>query len=98
VAATGPAHLKTLQTAVEDLEAALPEAVHALAKLYLEQIAGLAAKIAALETSVRAAAAEDATARRLMTMPGVGPVTALAVAVFAPPTGRWRTRESHSVR
>jgi transposase len=91
VAATGPAHLKSLQTAVEDPEAALPEAVRALAKLYLEQIAALSAKIAALEKSVRAAAAEDATARRLMTMPGVGPVTAMAVAVFAPPMAHFRS-------
>ena len=79
VAATGPAHLKTLQAAVEDLEAALPAAVRGLARLYFEQIAALSTKIDALETAVRAAAAEDATARRLMTMPGVGPVTAMAV-------------------
>jgi transposase len=83
LAGTGPAHLTLLQTAVEDPEAALPEAVRALAKLYLEQIA-------ALEKLVRAAAAEDATARRLMTMPGVGPVTAMAVADFAPPMEHFR--------
>ena len=76
---------------MEDPEAALPEAVRALARLYLEQIAALSAKIAALEKSVRAAAAEDATARRLMTMPGVGPVTAMAVAVFAPPMACFRS-------
>jgi transposase len=85
VAPTGPAHLKTLQTAVENPEAALPEAVRALARLYLEQIAALEAKLDALDKQLRAAAAGDVTARRLMTMPGVGPVTALAVAVFAPP-------------
>jgi transposase len=90
VAAQGPAQLKTLQGAVENPEAALPEAVRALAKLYLEQIAGLSAKIAQLEKKLRAAAAEDATARRLQTMPGVGPVTAMAVAVFAPPMEHFR--------
>jgi transposase len=37
VAAQGPAHLKTLLGAVENPEAALPEAVRGLAKLYLEQ-------------------------------------------------------------
>jgi transposase len=90
VAARGPAHLKTLQGAVENPEAALPEAVRGLAKLYLEQIAALSTRIAELEKQLRAAAAEDATARRLMTMPGVGPVTAMAVAVFAPPMEHFR--------
>ena len=50
--------------------AALPEAVRELAKLYLEQIAALSARIAELEKKLRAAAVEDATARRLQTMPG----------------------------
>ena len=90
VAAQGPAHLKTLQAAVENPEAALPEAVRELAKLYLEQIAALSARIAELEKKLRAAAVEDATARRLQTMPGVGPVTAMAVAVFAPPMAQFR--------
>ena len=90
VAAQGPAHLKTLQAAVENPEAALPEAVRELAKLYLEQIAALSARIAELEKKLRAAAVEDATARRLQTMPGVGPVTAMAVAVFAPPMAHFR--------
>jgi transposase len=89
VAAQGPAHLKTLQAAVENPEA-LPGAVRGLAKLYLEQIAALSVKIAELEKQLRAAAAEDATARRLQTMPGVGPVTAMAVAVFAPPMQHFR--------
>ena len=61
-----------------------------LAKLYLEQIAALSARIAALEKKLRAAADADATARRLQTMPGVGPVTAMAVAVFAPPMAQFR--------
>ena len=90
VAAQGPAHLKALQRAVADPEAALPEAVRGLARLYLEQIAALSAKLAELEKQLRAAAAEDATARRLQTMPGVGPVTAMAVAVFAPPMEHFR--------
>ena len=90
VAAQGPAHLKTLQGALENPEAALPEAVRELAKLYLEQIAALSARIAALEKKLRAAADADATARRLQTMPGVGPVTAMAVAVFAPPMAQFR--------
>lgn len=90
VAAQGPAHLKTLAAAVENPEAALPEAVRGLAKMYLELIAALCARIAELDKTLRAAAAEDATARRLQTMPGVGPVTAMAVAVFAPPMRQFR--------
>ena len=91
VAATGTPHLKSLQAAVAEPEAALPAAVCELAQLYLERIAALAARIAELDKQLRAAAAEEATARRLMTMPGVGPVTAMAVAVFAPPIEQFRS-------
>jgi transposase len=90
VAPTGPAHLTALPAAMETPESALPEAVRGLAKLYLEMIADLSARITELEKRVRAAAAEDATARRLQTMPGVGPVTAMAIAVFAPPMEHFR--------
>ena len=55
------------------------------AGLYLEQIAALDARVGDLDRKLRAAAVRAETTRRLQTMPGVGPVTAVAVETFAPP-------------
>ena len=68
----------------------LPEAVRELGGLLLEQIAGLGAKIDELELEIRAAARQDEEVRRLMTVPGVGPITAMAVQAFAPPMETFR--------
>jgi len=63
----------------------LPELVRDECREVLEQIAALAARIAASNGRIKALAAEADTSRRLQTMPGVGPLTALAVEAFAPP-------------
>jgi transposase len=49
----------------------------------LEQIAGKTVRINARTGKIKALAAEADTAGRLQTIPGVGPLTALAVEVFA---------------
>src|SRR5690554_1847980 len=51
----------------------------------LEQIAEQTVRINARTAKIRVLAAEADTARRLQTIPGVGPLTALAVEAFAPP-------------
>jgi transposase len=89
VAPQGPAHLGRLAAAVEDPATALPEPVRRLARLHLEAIARLAATIAELEAELRAEARRDPDTARAMSMPGVGPITALAVAAFAPPMERF---------
>ena len=63
----------------------LPAAVRNLARLLLDQIAGLAEKIASLDAELRRRVTTDDTARRLTTIPGVGAVTAAAITTFAPP-------------
>ena len=90
VAPQGPAHVGKLAAALADGAADLPDAVRALGGVLLEQIAGLDAKIAELNKEVVAQARQDADARRLMTIPGVGPVTALALLAFAPPLSEFR--------
>jgi transposase len=42
-------------------------------------------RLAGLDREIAQRAKEDETARRLMTIPGVGPVTATALAALAPP-------------
>lgn len=90
VAARGPAHLKRLADALDDSNAALPDDVRDLGRIYLEQIEGLNARVAELDGKMRRAAREADLARRAQTMPGVGPVTALAIETFAPDLASFR--------
>ncbi|MYF08059.1 MAG: IS110 family transposase [Rhodospirillaceae bacterium] len=85
VAPKGRVHVGRLAEALADPAAALPEAVRALGGLLLGQIAGLDDKIAGLEKDVRSEAYRDEDAVRLMSVPGIGPVCALAIQAFAPP-------------
>ncbi len=81
----GPAHVGRLARAVEDPDSGLPEPVRELGGLLLAQIAELEEKIAGLESDLHACARQDEEAVRLMTIPGLGPVTAMALQAFAPP-------------
>jgi transposase len=56
----------------------------------LDQIAALTTRIKAKTAKVQAVSAERDVARRLQTMPGVGPLTALAIEAFAPPMENFR--------
>ncbi len=85
VAPQGPANVKTLEPAIEDETTSLPLLVRELARLYLEQIDHLSKKIEALGAAISREAAGGAVTRRLQTLPGVGPITALAIETFAPP-------------
>ncbi len=57
----------------------------------LELLAWLDARIAALERKIAGVANADPHARRLMTHPGVGPLTALATLLVLGPVGRFPT-------
>ena len=90
IAPQGPAHVGRLASALEGPASGLPEAVRELAGLLLEQIAGLDAKIAGLEREVHVSARQDEEARRLMSVPGIGPISAMAIQAFAPPMESFR--------
>ena len=90
VVAQGPAHVDRLAPALEDPDSELPDAVRELGSLLLEQIADFNAKIEGLEKKIHASARQDADARRLMSVPGIGPITAMAVQAFAPPMEGFR--------
>jgi transposase len=85
VAAQGPANVKVLEEAVEDQGTSLPLLVVELARVFLDQIEGLRKRISGLEKVTAHEVACGETTRRLQTMPGVGPITALAIETFAPP-------------
>jgi len=81
---TGPASLKVLENALADETTDLPGPVREMGTIYLEQIARLTEVIEQLADELKAASKTDAQLRRLCTIPGIGPVTAGAVAAFAP--------------
>lgn len=61
-----------------------------MARLYLEQIASLSRKIEALEKVLQQAVARAPITARLLTVPGIGHVTAMAIEAFAPPMETFR--------
>ena len=85
VAPNGPAHVGRLDALIDGDDGMLPAAVRHLARLLLDQIAGLAGKVAGPDAKLCRRASADDTARRLTTIPGVGAVTAAAITTFAPP-------------
>lgn len=85
VAPVGPAHVGRLAAVINGDDGALPAVVRELAQLLLDQIAGLSEKVADLDAELRRRASTDDTARRLTTIPGIGPITAAAITTFAPP-------------
>ncbi len=90
IAPKGPVHVRRLAGAVSDPETELPLRAREWGGVLLEQIAELDRKIAEQEKALRAAAREDEEARRLMSVPGVGPVTVLALQALAPPLASFR--------
>ena len=85
VVAKGPAHVPQLVQAVEDGAEPIPELARTILQGLIEMLQALDDRIAGLDREIAQRAKEDETARRLMTIPGVGPVTATALAALAPP-------------
>ena len=90
VAPQGPAHVDRLAEAIEDADSGLPGPVRDLGALLFVQLAELDEKIAELEQELRERAREDEQTVRLMSIPGIGPLCAMAIQAFAPPLESFR--------
>ena len=86
VAPKGPSHIARLADLLDDADA-VPAAARPVLSAMLEMLAELDRRIAMLDREIARRAREDETARRLMTIPGIGPITATALAALAPPPG-----------
>jgi transposase len=80
----GIGQLKRIEAIVEAPDSDLPELVREECLDLLEQISEKTSRINARTKKAKELAAATDKARRLQTMPGVGPLTALAVETFAP--------------
>lgn len=85
VAPKGPAYVSMLGDLLEDeMGASLPPAAFSMFRVMLDLLADLDERIAALDKEIAQRAREEETARRLMTIPGIGPITATALIALAP--------------
>lgn len=90
VAPVGIGYLPRLELVVEDPEVNIPDLARDTCRMLIEHIARLADRIKALTSKIAAMSNEAEMPRRLQTMPGIGPITALAVETFAPPMDQFR--------
>ena len=90
VVAKGPAHVSQLVQAVENPDEPLAEIARPILQILIDTLQRLDEQIGLLDREVAQRAKADETARRLMTIPGVGPVTAVALTALAPPAQTFR--------
>ena len=81
----------TLKREVEEQAKILPDLATRLTEQLLAQIGSTSGKIAGLDHAIKAQAKTSTEARRMQTMPGVGPMSAIAVSAFCPPASNFRT-------
>lgn len=89
VAPKGPSHVAALDDLLGgQMASSLPDAARPMFRTMLDLLEVLNGKIGELDKEIARRAREDVMARRLMTIPGVGPITATAIAALANKTAR----------
>lgn len=86
----GIQQIRQIENILDAQNTDLPDLMQEECRDLLMQIAEKTLRINARTDKVKALAAKTDTARRLQTIPGVGPLTALAVEAFAPPMESFR--------
>jgi transposase len=86
----GAANAARLIALVEDPESGLPAEAMATLKVLVATLTHLEEEIGKLDGEIARRAKENEVARRLMTVPGIGPLIATALAVLAPPPETFR--------
>jgi transposase len=82
--------IKRIEEILDTPNCDLPDLMREECRDLLDQIAEQTVRIDIRTAKIKVLAAETDTARRLQTIPGVGPLTALAVEAFAPPMENFR--------
>ena len=89
IAPKGPAHVARLEAIIEDGDS-LPAQARLPLRMLCDSLKALAVEISRLDEEIAARAKADEDARRLMTIPGIGPVIATALLALAPPRESFR--------
>jgi transposase len=80
----GVVHVETLISRVEDPETNLPDSARVILKVLISTFTSLEAQVRELDAAIRRRSKADPVARRLTTIPGVGPVAATAITALVP--------------
>ena len=80
----GIRHVAALVALVEDVQSSVPQAVRSILKLLVDTFTALEGQIAEVDAEINQRASVDPTARRLMTIPGIGPIIATAITALVP--------------
>jgi transposase len=91
IAPQGPSHVERLIAQVEDSASGIPDAARSCLARLVEILRGLQVEIVELDREIAARAKADNVARRLMTVPGIGPLIATAIEALAPPPETFRS-------
>lgn len=93
IAATGMTSIaKLIAVLRDDRDERLPNSARTALLEMAEQIEKLTARVEAFDTKIVAAVKADEAARRLTTIPGVGPIIAATVRAAVPDPAAFRTR------
>jgi transposase len=83
-------HARALMARIEDPSCPLPQGARDAFLAMIASVHALDEQIVVLDREIAKRAREDADARRLMTIPGIGPITAVAILALAPPPESFR--------
>jgi transposase len=90
VAPEGIGYLPRLAQVVADPGSDLPDLARDICRMAVEQVELLTARLTAITAKIAAASRAAAMPKQLQTMPGIGPIGALAIETFAPPMNQFR--------
>jgi transposase len=84
IAAQGTCNMRSLGALIHEGDSSIPEAVRMSLLPLVDHIVHLDAAIKEIDADIAAMAKADPVANRLMTIPGIGPITASALAATVP--------------
>jgi transposase len=87
----GTAHVASLIALVEDPNSAVPESARAILRVLIGTLDALEKQLEALDAEISQRAKADPVARRLMSIPGIGPIAATAITALVPAPEGFRT-------
>jgi transposase len=90
VVAQGPMHVAKLVAMVDDPTSTLPKPARIVLEVLIAELRALDERVAKLDAEIVRRAKDDPTARRLMTIPGIGAITATALVALAPSAAIFR--------
>src|SRR5215211_6943573 len=80
----GPAHVDSLVALVEDPKSLVPESARGILQVLIRTLNALEEQLKELDGEIARRAKADPVARRLMPIPGIGPIAATAITALVP--------------